>query len=411
MKTNKTNVFNTGIVTLFAVGSLTAAGADHQSSLRASTTLAEYPDNPDFYDESSETSSRILWREVFTGSLSSSVRYELNAYHLLTGSSNKVSGLTVLASGTDEENRNSKLEHHWHDSAALDAYLTIDRINLKGSIGRLQWSIGRMPVNVSTTYVFTPNDLFAPFRPHHSYREYKPGVDSARLDYALGELGQATIVAVAGYESSSRIGRVGIQKENEFSAGASSVIGRVSNTFFGHELALLAGKYGFNDLAGFSTQGELFGAVGLKTEGHQRKNRVDGFAASEVAVAFDYRISTPLLLQFEQFYHGSGYRNVSQYQTIEDDPHPPLYFLGTNYSALMLQYEATELTQLRWIGIGNHTDQSAMLYLAATHSLADQAEISGSFLLPRGKGPRGDVMQSEYGTYPVVLTVDLGVYF
>ena len=149
----------------------------------------------------------------------------------------------------------------------------------------------------------------------------------------------------------------------------------------------------------------------MKTEGHQKKSRQDGFAATEVAVAFDYRIADPLLFQFEEFYHGSGYRRASQYRELEEDPHPPLYFLGTNYSAIMLNYEVTSLTQLRPIFIGNHTDQSGMVYLSVQHSVSENSELSASVLLPRGKGPDNEFLRSEYGAYPKVLTVDFGIYF
>lgn len=390
-------------------GCSSAEAAEHEGSLRVSTSLAEYPDNPDFYDENSESGNKYILREVLKAG--DTIRFEFNSYLLLGGSSNKVSGLSVLSGGTEEANRSSYLEHHWHNSDAFDGYLTVDRVNLKGAIGTLQWAIGRFPINFSTTYIFAPNDLFSPFRPHHAYREYKPGVDAARADLQWGELGQLSFIAVAGFNSDSKIGRVGIQKENKFSLEESSVIVRAANTFGGYELALFGGKYAEFDLAGFSAQGEMFGQLGVKAEGHQKKSRKDNFAATEVALACDYRIADPLLLQIEEFYHGSGYRRAAQYRELEADPHPPLYFLGTSYTAMMLQYDMTSLTQLRPILIGNHTDQSAMFYLALQHSVAENAELSASLLIPRGKGPDSEFLRSEYGAYPQVLTIDLGLYF
>lgn len=397
------------ILSLIPLANVNAA--EQESSLRVSSSLAEYPDNPDFYDDNSESGNKFLLREVLTGGENDGIRYEVNTYLLLNGSSNKVSGLSVLSSGTEEVNRSSYLDHHWHSSDAFDGYLNIDRLNLKGALGKLQWAAGRFPINFSTTYIFTPNDLFSPFRPHHAYREYKPGVDAVRADLQWGELGQISAIGVAGFSSSSKIGRVGIQKENHFSPGESSAILRVTNTYHGYELALFGGKNGEFDIAGFSSQGEWFDQLGVKAEGHQKKSRRDGFAATEVAVAFDYRLAEPLLFQFEEFYHGAGYRRASQYRELEEDPHPPLYFLGTNYSAVMLNYDVTSLTQLRPIFIGNHTDQSAMVYLSVQHSVAENSELSASVLMPRGKGPDKEFLRSEYGAYPKVLTIDFGIYF
>ena len=114
---------------------------------------------------------------------------------------------------------------------------------------------------------------------------------------------------------------------------------------------------------------------------------------------------------FEEFYHGAGYRHAVQYKNLEYDPHPPLYFLGTQYTAMMVQYDWSHLTQLRPILIGNHTDRSALLYLSMQHSLAEKADLSASLLIPRGKGPDTKYLRSEYGAYPEVVSIDFSIYF
>lgn len=387
-----------------------AAVLQSQTTVRTVTSFSENPDNKSLYGYNSEANNKLLIRESAKATLSSNWRAEFNVYNLLLGSTDKASASTALQSGTDESNRSPKLERHWHDSHKLDGYLTIDRLNIRGRIADAEIAVGRFPIDTSTTILFTPNDFFAPFRPYQYYREYKPGVDALSIDHSLGEKGQLTLLGVTGYESAAKISRVGKPQERRFSPQAGSILARASYTLRGFEGAVLAGKQGFYDLAGFTLQGEV-GKFGIKAEGHQRKHRRQPISSSQVAVGFDYRPAASLLLQFEQFFNGAGYGTVVEYERVKTDEDPPLYFLGRNYSGLVAAYELTPLVNLKGMVISNLTDRSALVSTNAVYAVAENAEVTFSLLLPRGKAPREEILRSEYGSFPTIVTLETGVYW
>lgn len=388
----------------------TAALFESQTTVRTVASFSENPNNKDLYGYDSETSNKALVREALQVPLSDGWKAELNVYALLLGSTDKGSASTALQSGTEERNRSPKLERRWHSSHKLDGFLTVDRFNVRGSFAGTELAAGRFPIDTSTTAIFTPNDFFAPYRPFNYYREYKPGVDALRIDRAIGPTGQLSAFGVAGYESEAKIDRVGKPKERRYGAAESSVLARAAYTLSGVEGAVLAGRHGHYDVAGFTLQGEA-GALGLKAEGHQRKHRDKPLDAAELAAGFDFRPMPSLLLQFEQFFNGAGYGSVPEYERVKVDEDPPIYFLGRNYSGLGAAYELTPLVNLKGMLIGNLTDNSALISTNVVYAVASNAEVSASLLLPRGKGPAGETLRSEYGSFPTIFTLETGLYW
>lgn len=402
-------LIRTMVLLLWASGSSAFAG-EAQTSLRTVTAFAENPNNLDLYGADSESSNRFLLRQTLTADPKGPWRFEFNAYNLLLGSSDKGSIGEVLANGTDEHNRSSKLERHWHNSYRLDGYLTLDRLNARGTFAATDVTIGRFPINMSTTSIFTPNDFFAPFRAQNFYREYKPGVDALRVDQALGKKGQVSVMGVAGYKTANPMGRTGDSEEHPFAYDESSVLARASWTAGGFEGAVLGGKLGLDDMAGFTLQGEA-GAIGLKAEGHQKKQRRRPVNSAEVAFGADYRPFSKLLLQAEAFSHGSGYGSVDDYAKFEDDPDRPLYFLGREYAGLGAVLEVTPLFTWKNLVLGNFTDHSALITSNLVYAVAENGEFSMTYTLPRGKEPKGKTLRSEFGAMPRVLSLETGIYF
>ena len=71
-----------------------------------------------------------------------------------------------------------------------------DRLNLCLDLGgSADLTVGRQPVSWATTLVLTPADPFAPFDPADPFREYRIGVDAARLRYYRGAFTQFEVVA------------------------------------------------------------------------------------------------------------------------------------------------------------------------------------------------------------------------
>jgi hypothetical protein len=384
---------------------------ERQGNVRAVSSFIENTDDHTVLKNDSETSNKLLWREAVLVRLATNWRAEFNAYNLLQATTTKTSPGYVLSHSTDETNRSPYLERHWHQSDAMDSWLTLDRANVRGSAAGFDLAVGRFPINLSVTSVFTPNDLFAPYRAHQFYREYKAGVDGVEVGRALGVLGRIAAYGVAGYTSESRFGRVGADGERRFAPELASGLVRAVKSVGGVEAGALIGRYGLYNMAGFSLQGEVFDTIGVRVEGHQKKHRRKTLASSEVAGGIDYRVAPPLLCQFEQFFHGSGYGSVDEYQQYNEDPDPPLYYVGKNYSAASAVYDVNPLVTWKNLFVTNWTDGSAMWSSNMAYALTEGAEVSASLLLPRGKGPKPEEIRSEYGTYPRIVQVETALYW
>ena len=86
----------------------------------------------------------------------------------------------------------------------------VDRLNVRVDLGAsVDLVVGRQPVSWATTLFLTPADPFSPFDPADPFREYRAGVDAARLRVYRGAFTQFEAVArIAAGESVTVLGRV-----------------------------------------------------------------------------------------------------------------------------------------------------------------------------------------------------------
>ncbi len=69
-----------------------------------------------------------------------------------------------------------------------------DRLTASAGGSRWEATVGRQAVSWATTLFLTPADPFAPFDPSDPFREYRAGVDAARLRYYPGALSELDLV-------------------------------------------------------------------------------------------------------------------------------------------------------------------------------------------------------------------------
>ena len=86
----------------------------------------------------------------------------------------------------------------------------VDRLSVRVDLGAgADLVVGRQPVSWATTLFLTPADPFSPFDPADPFREYRAGVDAARLRVYRGAFTQFEAVArIAAGESVTVLGRV-----------------------------------------------------------------------------------------------------------------------------------------------------------------------------------------------------------
>lgn len=387
---------------------------DQQVSLR---TFSGYLQNPNgsesLFPSKSDVNQQVIFRDSLKIKPNRVTRFEINVYSLLIGASSKTSLVQTLLNASDETNRTADLERHWHNSTNTDGYLTVDRLNLSLRLGHADLTIGRFPVNLSTMFVFVPNDFFAPFRAFDYYREFKPGVDGLRFDMALGRRGQLSVLGLAGFQTygvTSRTSTDNRPSRNYSPINASALV-RGTYAIKGFELGLMGGKVGPSLLGGFSLQGEL-GNFGIRAEGNQRANQISKQKSIAIAGGLDYRLTPKFAVQMEQYFNSGGLKKASELVDEESTGFTsPTLQLGRLYTALTGIYDITGVLNLKTLLLVNDTDMSLLGNLYLTYSIASNANLVVAYMLPKGKPPAETTPESEYGLYPTVLSVQTAIYF
>ena len=373
-----------------------------RASIRGFAFASQQPLNPDLYQDRDDEALGEIARLIASIRIGTGWRFELNAYQTwlptsLVSSGNGVD--TVL-----DVERSGALE--WSHSDERYAHLAFDRLSLRKSFANVDISIGRQPINLATTFFFSPNDFFAPFSAQAFYRVFKPGVDGVRADISLNELTQLSFIGVQGYreEAASDSGWSDSSEQSR-----NSYLTRFATNLAGMEWAVLSGKIRRTRINGGSISGELFDWLGLRAEGHVLElldKDVDEM--TELSIGIEHRWESSLFVQLEQFYHGRGANSVAAYTEAANSDSS---YLARRYHALGLSYEFTPLLTGQMTIIRNAIDRSRLFSANALYSLSDESELSIGVTIPDGTAPQGLTMQDEYGSYPRLLNVEVRAYF
>ena len=296
---------------------------------------------------------------------------------------------------------------HWRYGNG-HADLVIDRLNIQYESDDFRLKLGRQPINLATTFYFTPNDFFAPFAAQAFFRTYKPGVDAARFDWQWSEYSQLSLIAVMDYESD--FGQpTGWRTSPDWSETA--YLARASTLTDNFEFGLVTASVSGDDIIGFDFQGEIFDWFGLRGEGHLRfadEANIDRDA--QFSVAMDKRFQNTLTLRLEHFYQRLGANDSDDYQ-LNVQANNDQFYLARNYTAIGASFEFTPL----WFGdvvyLFNHQDASKLLALYSTYSLSDESELSVGVNIPMGEQPEFGRLKTEFGSFPHSMTVEYRIYF
>jgi hypothetical protein len=369
--------------------------------LRGSGLALRNPDNQVYYNTRSVSGLAGSGRLMIDAGFDEQFSFELHAVQnyipmeLQTGGSN----LAVLR----DIERSDLLDWSFNGRRA---HLLIDRLNFQYDSGKLNLKIGRQPLNLASTFYFTPNDFFAPFAAQTFFRAYKPGVDAVRADIQLAELSQLSLISVLGYrlDAASDNGW-----SNRIDAARNSYIARASSVWGDFELALLVGSVRKDRIVGVDFQGELFDWLGVRGEGHVNfPDQAGQGQRAELALGLEHRWENSFTLRIEQFYHGSGASDSGSYNltgTMQG------LYLARHYTAGGIAYEFTPLLNGDVTAIYNWVDNSALIALYLLYSLSDESELAMGSTVTVGSRPLATIINSEFGLYPASASVEFRSYF
>jgi hypothetical protein len=378
---------------------------DLRGFLRVFGAAYRNPEDDFFYDDKRESGLAGIGRLILQGQSGDRFGFEFNAFQTYIPES-LVSNQTSLDTPQGVE-RSAALETSCSDDDFVR--LAVDRLNARWTYDRLDLTVGRQPINLATTFYFTPNDFFAPFAAQTFFRVFKLGVDAARAEVRLGDLSQLSLITVLGFEPDP--GSDTGWSDNP-DGDRTSYLGRISTVFHDMEWALLGGNVRETDVIGGSIQGELFQWLGIRAEGHYANpDDSDGDDFSEIVLGLEHRWENSFNLRLEQFYHGSGSDSVRDYTRVPVSAQERILYLAEHYTAVDANYEFTPLLTGEVLGIANWVDHSYLLSLNALYSLADEAELSVSLGIPIGDDPQGPDIKSEFGLYPHSIIIEIRSFF
>ncbi len=362
------------------------------------------PGNDIFFKDREKAGLAGLARLIAEGRIGEKLHINFNAYQTYIPA-HMVSMQAGMGTVLDVE-RSSLTE--WSLSNKDYAHTAVDSLNLRLSMGRVDLILGRQPVNLATTFFFSPNDFFAPFAAQAFYRTYKPGVDAVRAEIRLGNFSQLSLISVLGYSAN----RSGITGWSDFPADErASYLARISSVFNNFELAFIGGKVRKNTVIGGALQGEIFSRIGVRAEGnitHPDDNSKGSHL--KLSVGIDRHFANSLDLRMEYYYQGDGTDKPAEYIAMLSREDSGSYS-GRNYLAIGSGYEFTPLFRGDISFIGNMEDYSGICSLYGVYSLSNETDLSFNLGIPFGKKPEGLLIESEFGMYPYSFTLEIRHYF
>lgn len=349
--------------------------------------------------------------------LGDALSLEFNAFQLLSATTADELGFAQALTTFGGVGRSDALSLTWSDEPGAAALFEVDRLFLQATLHPVDVRLGRQPLNLATTFLFTPNDVFEPFAAQAFFRLFKPGVDAARVDVALGELSQLSLIGVLGYDPQ------GLSDLDALAAprlSRSALLLRGVTVVGDFEVSGLGGQLADRRLVGGGLQGELFEWLGVRAEGHVAFLEARDDVLVEATLELDHRFESTLDLRLAQFYHGAGVSDPDDYLSALAAGRDLGFYLGRHYTAIGAGYELTPLLQAQAVTLFNWGDPSALASVYLLYSVSDEAELALTGTLPVGAAPEfrevlgaqlPTALRSEFGLYPRSLGLDFRVTF
>lgn len=286
----------------------------------------------------------------------------------------------------------------------------VDRLSVSIPVGdRIEVSAGREAVSWATTLFLTPADPFAPFDPADPFRDYRAGVDVARLQVYAGTFTQFDAV----------LNPTDVGDETNLTAllrGTTLVgpweLGGWGGMIFdrpGAAVSATVTRWGMAFRAEGSVRDEPDETVWRAAAGMDRNFTLAG---RDLYVAAEY--------QYDGFGAASGTDLVS---TVLSVPYMrgELQVLGRHEAALQAMWQASPLVSVEWLTLWSLSDGSVLLSPAASLSLSNELTGRAGMYLGFGSetrpapsipgAPDTQLPASEYGIVPASLYLSVTAYF
>lgn len=278
-----------------------------------------------------------------------------------------------------------------------------DRLSVNLNLGpSVQLTVGRQAISWATTLYFTPTDPFAPFGPSDPFREYRAGVDAARLQYFPGPFTTLDLVV----------------RPEDFAGGhRTTALFRARTSTGSWDLSGWAGALRDQAAAALGVDRSVGGWV-VRGEVTVRRKEGGG-TVGRAAAGADRRVSLlgrDLYLLAEVQHDGFGARSSTDFAAVLTSPayqDGELQALGRDEALAEASWQVHPLVAADLLAIVNLHDGSTFIAPALNASVSDEVQARLGLFLSTGNGalqPDG-LPRSEYGAVPVYGYLSVTAFF
>jgi hypothetical protein len=266
--------------------------------------------------------------------------------------------------------------------ADADSYVlvtSLDRLNMKYSVNRWEFNLGRQRINWGINFIWTPNDIFNSFSYFDFDYEERPGCDALHIEYYTGMASSVQLAASLNHErrlTAAAMYRFN-RREYDFQVMAGQMV---------EDLVIGGGWSG--DISGGGFRGEL-------TYFHSAEHFTDTTGQLVATADGDYTLKNGLYLHAAALYNSTGTTGKAGGSTMLDLRNISVKdFTKARYSLFgEIAYPVTPLVKADLAGILNPCDGSFFVGPSVDVSLTNN--ISLLFIAQLFYGADG----TEYGDY------------
>lgn len=296
------------------------------------------------------------------------------------------------------------LDGELHSGKRAEWRHRFDRLSARVDLGaNADLTVGRQPASWATTLVLTPADPFSPFDPSDPFREYRIGVDVARLRYYRGAFTQFEVVArparVVDRETFTLLGRASTNAAGWDMGGWAGV---VHDTFGG--AAFLSGAVGSWALRAEAAARDLEGRTALR--GAIGLDRTFFIAERDLYVVIEYQHDGLGATSPDELVATATSRAFAQSE---------MQVLGRDTGVLQLSYALHPLVSASALWLGSLRDGSFLMSPGMSYSASESLALRLGAFFGAGEHPVAEasipILRSEYGALPRVLFVSANWFF
>ena len=265
----------------------------------------------------------------------------------------------------------------------------------------VELSAGRQALSWGTTLFLTPADPFLPFNPADPFREFRAGVDAARIRISPSPLSEIDLV-LRPTKTHSR---------DEFTA-----LGRGLITIKNWEVSGWAGSL-YGDAAGAVAAAGALGALAVR--GEMTVRQIADSVAFRSAVGMDRLLQVggrDLFVLVEYQHDGLGAAGAGEYVNVllsEPFTRGELQVLGRDETAVQASYQLHPLWGVSGLWLWNLNDRSALLSPSLSYSASNEAAVAAGLMFGLGSDKMTVKLPvpSEYGLGSVTAYLSVSWFF